>query len=288
MSTDLRPRANREPNDGTKWADKNHELKQELKDKNNGSMPETLAFTTSELKNDAAWSEKNLPEVLFYLQPPLSEHGNAPEALQDGEGNLIKNEEVSPLRDTPILPKRISVDDFGWMMMAWRRTDPRITFQIIIDSMTTDLGAAHETTNKVVQIPTKNALQNRCMRNCRKLLTYYHDYGRRESPHRAEVEAIGKLSFHNIEDNTNLTRHPMYQDRLVKKKVVRQNADGNTTFEDMTVTESNLEESTFAREHFRKHVLRCNPEVTHSMQKAVMLLWNLQDGAVRHGHHPDQ
>ncbi len=247
-------------------------------------MPASEALVTSPYPHDKEWSEDNLPDILFYLKPPKSEyHGQRVGLLRDN-GKIVKvkvRSQKKPVRDISILPRRISLDVSGWLIEAWRRIDSRITYQDILDRQIEDpkLG---------LKKLDKNALQNRCRRECRMILGSWTSYERREVPHRTDVEAIEGLSHQNIMLNTILNVCAARQDRLTKVRLTRRSRDGAGKYykEPFDVNETNLYESTFPIDHF---VLKSElaTEELHSMDRSMLAAWELtillQERARIHG-----
>lgn len=245
-----------------------------------GKLPEEL--TNSAHPHSDEWSEEDLPEILFYLKPPKSEFEGKPVQLLKENGQLVKVwGENRPLKDFPILPRRIALDVPGWMVEAWRRLDPRITYGDILDRQIADPA-------KGLKKLDKNALQNHCGRECRRLLGLWMGYDRRTVPHRTHVEAIESLSYQNIMLNTVLNVCPGRQDRLTKVRFVKRSLDGEGRYyaELCEVDETNVGKTTFPIDHF---VLKS--ETTrggvHKMDDGMLAAWELslilQERAQIHG-----
>lgn len=271
---------------GMKWVQKYWDIKERLKKENSkylidilvsisytltdGTMPYVEAFRTSSFPNSDKWSKDDLPEILLYLKPPKSKYAGQPVGLLKEDGKVVKvGGHGKPLRDFPILPRHISVDVEGWLVEAWRRIDPRITYPDILDRQTEDL-------DKGIKKLDKNALQNRCRRECRTVLGNWTSYERRDDPHRADVEAIEKLSYQNIMLNTVLDVCPVRQDRLTKVRITTRSKDGNGKLvaEPCEVNAMNLYETTFPIDHF---VLKSEvpTDGLHSMDNSMMAAWEL-------------
>ena len=271
---------------GKKWVSLNWEHKEQLKKDNSkcfhvmlafmsysftdGEMPESDALKTSSFPHDNEWSEDNLPDILFYIKPPKSEYEGQAVGLLKENGEVVKvGKQQKPLRDFPILPRHISLEVPGWLIEAWRRIDPRITYPDILDRQTAD----HKLGLKKLE---KNALQNHCRRECRMVLGMWTNYERREVPHRTDVEAIESLSYQNIMLNTILNVCPGRQDRLTKVRLTRRSQDGCGKYyaEPCEVNATNLYETTFPIDHF---VLKSAvpTEGLHTMDSSMMAAWEL-------------
>jgi hypothetical protein len=234
-----------------------------------GEMPPSKALETSYFPHQEEWSEDNLPDILFYLKPPKSEYEGQPVSiLLDDDGDVVWND-GKPLKDFPILPRQISLEVQGWLIEAWRRIDPRITYPDILDRQIED----EEFGLKKI---TPNALSNHCQRECRMILNMWVDYNRREVPHKTDVEALEALSYQNIMLNTILNVCPDRQDRLTKIRFTRRSKHdwGRYYIEPCEVNENNLFETTFPIDHF---LLKSElpPEGLHSMDDSMLAAWEL-------------
>jgi hypothetical protein len=127
------------------------------------------------------------------------------------------------------------------MIEAWRRIDSRITYQDILDRQRSDPTFGGIGLKKL----SKNALQNHCYRDCRKLLNSWVEYGRRGEPHRTEVETIEGLSYDQVVYNTVLKESPTFKGRLVKIAFRRRPKDGLFRATPMEVTSANVRQTTF-------------------------------------------
>lgn len=228
-----------------------------------------LALTTSPFPNSDKWSLDYLPEILFYLKPPESKYERQPVELLKENGKVVVNEDGKELRAFPILPRRISVEVQGWLVEAWRRLDPRITYTDILDRQT-------ECPERKLVKPDKNALSNRCNRECRKVLGSWTSYDKRDVPHRTDVEAIEKLSYQNILLNTVLDICPGRQDRLNRIRMVRRSEDewGKLYVEPWEFDATDMYRKTFPLDHFilKSEVPR---DGLHSMDDIMMASWEL-------------
>ena len=247
-----------------------------------GVLPHSDALVTSSFPHCDEWSEANLPEILFYIKPPKSEYEGQPVGFVEENGESVKvGGNNKPLRDFPILPRRISLEVPGWLVETWRRIDPRITYPDILDRQLEDprLG---------LKKLDKNALQNHCRRECRMILGLWTSYERREVPHRTDVEAIEFLSFQNVLLNTVLNVSPDRQDRLTKLCLTRGGVDGCGKYyaKPCEVTADNWSETTFQLDHF---VLKTEVPSNglHPMDTSMLAAWELslilQERARIHG-----
>jgi hypothetical protein len=272
---------------GRKWVKGNHESMERLATENSkyltailvpisyastdGIMPDLEADRTSSFPNSDKWSKDNLPEILLYIIPPVSEYEGQPVGFIQENGRAVKiGEHGKPLRDFPILPRHISCNVEGWLVEAWRLIDPRITYADILDRQTED----H--VNRIFKLD-KNALQNRCRRECRMALgSWTSSSERRNDPYRADVETIEKLSYQNITLNTILNVCPIRQDRLTKVRLVTRSPDGKGKLvaEPCEVNATNVYETTFPIDHF---VLKSevSADGLHSMDDSMMAAWEL-------------
>jgi len=80
-----------------------------------GELPFTRALETSHHPISSTWSAKNLPEILFYLNPPASKYqGQVAHPLIDEEtGKVALSDEGRQIKDYPILPRYISIEVEG-------------------------------------------------------------------------------------------------------------------------------------------------------------------------------
>jgi hypothetical protein len=168
------------------------------------------------------------------------------------------------------------------MIEGWRRIDSRISYQDILDRQRCDPDYGGIGLKK----STPNALQNHCRRACRKILNNWVEYGRRDEPHRTEVEAIEELDYDNIVNNTVLNELADFPGRLVKVRFQRLLDDGLWHAEKMEVTEANIRETTYDINHFCGSALPGISD-TNLMTKCMIAAWEmsilLQERAGVHG-----
>lgn len=240
-------------------------------------MPYTLSLVTSDFPGKAEWSEIDLPDILFYIHPPTSQYEGVKveNLIEDGEHVVSDAPDGHYIRQFEILPRNISLDVPGWMVEAWRRLDTRIGYQDILDRQYADpdLGLKKH---------TKNALQNHCRRECRKVLNTWVEYGRRDEPHRTEVEAIEGLSYDNIRLNTTLKPSEVFIGRLVKVRLERRVEDGLYYAAPREVTTENWRETTLPLDHFLPDGQR--REMTPKMHAALEMYLILMERAAVHGY----
>ena len=240
-------------------------------------MPYTISLVTSDFPHKDEWSEENLPEILFYIICPESKYaGMKVELLLGEDGQPVYNSESKPLRAFELLPRHISIEVPGWLVESWRRLDPRITYQDIVDRQEDD---------KKLNLRKleKNALQNHCFRQCRKVLNIWLEYGRRGEPHRREVETVENLSHENVMYNTILHRCDAAPNRLTKIKLERQSEESLYYVSPLAVTSSNVMQTTLPLSHFMLE------NSHHNMNPAMLAAWEvsliLQGRAEAHGLH---
>jgi hypothetical protein len=238
-------------------------------------MPYTLSLVTSDFPHRAEWSEINLPDILFYIQPPVSEYEAAKVEYLTEDGEFVMSDDGRKIRKFEILPRHISLDVPGWLVEAWRRLDSRIGYQDILDRQYAD-------PNLGLQKHTKNALQNHCRRECRKVLNTWVEYGRRDEPHRTEVEAIEGLAYENVQLNTTLKRSEIFGNRLVKVRLERRVKDGLYYAIPHMVNIQNWQETTVPLDHFLPDSQPM--EMTHSMHAAWEMYLALMERAAVHGY----
>ncbi len=239
-------------------------------------MPYTPSLETTDFPHKDEWSENNLPEILFYIELPASIYEGLEKnpLLEDGKPVMSDGREPRHIRDFEVLPRNISLDVPGWLVEAWRHLDTRISYRDILDRQQEDpdLGLVKH---------SKNALQNHCRRECRKVLNSWVEYGRRDEPHRTEVEAIEGLTYENIVHNTTLNRCNAMPDRLVKVRLERRHDDGLYYAVPLEVTSTNRLETTLPLDHFL-HGGEAG-EMTQSMSKAWEMYLILTERAEVHG-----
>ena len=168
------------------------------------------------------------------------------------------------------------------MVEAWRRLDSRITYEDIRDRQRSDPDFGGLGLKKL----SKNALQNHCRRDCRKVLNNWVEYGRRDEPHRTEVETIEELTYENIAYNTVLRRSEEFPHRLVKVRFQRRTEDGFWYAEPLEVTGANVTQTTFCIHRFEKAALPAlstENYMTKSMDAAWEMSLLLQERARKHG-----
>lgn len=141
----------------------------------------------------SAYSETNLPALLFRLDPPLQlDHGNVPYLVQDDEP--VMNAVGAPLRDFKFLPRYISVQVPGWLLEYWCRSDPRLTYKDIRSRMVGD----------VDKIPTENTLNMRREREARAPLGLSCWTNGRTQISRTELRRIEGWTLDQISLNTTM------------------------------------------------------------------------------------
>ncbi|RMZ78589.1 hypothetical protein DV738_g3774, partial [Chaetothyriales sp. CBS 135597] len=251
----------------------NWEALAEAAKSNGGQPPYSISLVTSEFPNDKIWSEENLPTILFYLTPPTSAY--------DGQAiHTFLRDDGKRLRSFEVLPDRISIDIKGWLIEAWRRLDPRISYEDIIDRMTADPEYCE---GKGLSIPTKNSLQMHTLRSCRKLLGYWQLEGQKDEPSRAMVEAIERLTPSNLLFNTVLPLCPQYPNRLVRLKFERKTEDGQFKAVPVVVTPDNIEMTTLPLTFFCDHLHGNSIGIGVTVDRAWETLLILQERAEIHG-----
>jgi hypothetical protein len=238
-------------------------------------MPYTLSLVTSDFPHKTEWSEINLPDILFYIQPPISEYEAVKVEYLTEDGEFVFSDDGCKIRKFEILPRHVSLDVPGWLVEAWRRLDPRIGYQDILDRQCADpkLGLKKH---------TKNALQNHCRRECRKVLNAWVEYGRRDEPHRTEVEAIEGLAYENIQLNTTLKRSEIFSNRLVKVRLERRVEDGLYYATPHMATIQNWRDTTLPLDHFLPDSQPM--DMTCSMHAAWEMYLALMERAAVHGY----
>jgi hypothetical protein len=195
--------------------------------------------------------------------------------IEDGQPVVSDAPDGHHIRYFEILPRYISLDVPGWLVEAWRRLDTRIGYQDILDRQCADpkLGLKKH---------SKNALQNHCRRECRKVLNTWVEYGRRDEPHRTDVEAIEVLSHENIRLNTILKPSLLFPSRLVKVRLQRKVEDGLYYATPHEVTLENWKETTLPLDYFLPD---SQPrEMTPKMHAAWEMYLILTERATVHGH----
>jgi hypothetical protein len=240
-------------------------------------MPYTLSLVTSDFVHKAAWSETDLPDILFYIQPPMSKYEGVKveDLFENGAPVVSDASDRHNIRQFEILPRNISLDVPGWLVEAWRRLDTRIGYQDILDRQYADLDLG-------LKKHTKNALQNHCRRECRKVLNAWVEYGRRDEPHRTEVEAIEGMSYENVQLNSTLKRSEIFRNRLVKVRLERRVEDGLYYAVPREVTIENWRETTLPLDHFLPDSQPM--EMTPSMHAAWEMYLILMERAAVHGY----
>jgi len=265
-----------------------------------GVLPYSPALVTTEFPHCYEWSEENLPEILFYLVLPPSKYTDIKVPFLEENGKIVLNDERKPIRAFEVLPRHISLDvegknihtaeiehtltwNAGWLIEAWRRIDPRIKYQDILDRQQADPGFGGIGLKKL----TKNALQNHCRRSCRKILNSWVEYGRRAEPHRTEVEAIERLSLQNIVLNTVLSVCDIASDRLVKLQLERHREKGLYHVKPATVTLQNIFNTTFPTDYFilpmGGNIKKNEPRMSPGMMAAWEMSLILSERAEIHG-----
>lgn len=168
------------------------------------------------------------------------------------------------------------------MVEAWRRIDTRITYQDILDRQRSDPDFGGVGIKKL----SKNALQNHCYRDCRKVLNNWIEYGRRDEPHRTEVENIEELSYTQIAYNTVLRESSEFKGRLVRVALKQHTKDGLYHAEPVEVTPANVRRTTFDLWQFIEAApppLSPDNYMTVSMDAAWQMSILLMERARMHG-----
>ncbi|EXJ91335.1 hypothetical protein A1O1_04447 [Capronia coronata CBS 617.96] len=279
------PQARLREDDGivvNKWVDINYDAKEAARTLNGGTLPYSPALVTSDFPHKHEWSKDNLPEILFYLVPPISRFSDMKVELLVEDGQRVLGDRGAPLRRFEILPRHISVDvEAGWLIETWRRLDPRIRFHDILDRMVAD--PSYGGGIGLVK-PNPNILQNYCRRGCRRLLKSWTEHGRRLEAHRAGVEALENLTSLNFTYNTVLDVCELMPNRLVKVKFTQKVPHGQLRVEKQEVSLANWEHTTLALDHFVKDVARGYHSLVDEAQLATWeLLLMLQERARKHG-----
>ncbi|RMZ80526.1 hypothetical protein DV737_g2929, partial [Chaetothyriales sp. CBS 132003] len=184
----------------------------------------------------------------------LAYEGQAIETIIRDDGKFLRSFEI--------LPQRIGIDIKGWLIEAWRRLDPRISYEDIIERMTADPEFCQ---GKGLIIPSKNSLQMHTLRSCRKLLGYWQLEGQKEEPSRAMVEAIERLTPSNLLYNTVLPICESDPNRLVKLKFERKTEDGQFKAVPLVVTADNINKVTLPLDFFCQY-LQDNASATSAVQ----------------------
>ncbi|KAL2865641.1 uncharacterized protein BJX67DRAFT_382609 [Aspergillus lucknowensis] len=94
--------------------------------------PGTEDFTVTSV-DQMNWSINNLPNILYTINPGI-EHRAGVVPVRKTRARLFGKH----INDLPTLPPRISSMVEGWRLEAWRRLDPRITPEDVIDRVHPD------------------------------------------------------------------------------------------------------------------------------------------------------
>ena len=173
------------------------------------------------------------------------------------------------------------------MIDAWRLEDDRISYNDIIDRQTEDAESG-------LKKPKANALGNQIHRGWRKLVGTWVEYDKRGEPHKTDVEAIEKMTFHNLMSNSLLHPCEIAPDRLQRVRFFRGQDDANNDddgqkhfhVEPLEVTLENLEETTLPGDYFKKGFSKAQEAklglMTTGMIDAFTCLLILQERAELH------
>ncbi|RHZ44410.1 uncharacterized protein CDV56_102668 [Aspergillus thermomutatus] len=141
----------------------------------------------------AAYSENNLPPLLFRMETPAFD--NLPPLRDLVENNrVVKDRDGRPIRDFPFLPRYISIRPAGWLLEYWMRTDQRLAYRDIKSRM-----AVPE-----AQRPRENSLNMRRERECRNPLALSCWTSHRSTVGKVEVERVARWSLDQIKYNTTM------------------------------------------------------------------------------------
>ncbi|KAF7165344.1 hypothetical protein CNMCM5623_009549 [Aspergillus felis] len=141
----------------------------------------------------AAYSENNLPPLLFRLEAP--EPNDLPPLRNLVEnGQVVKGHDGRPLRAFPFLPRYISVRPAAWLLEYWMRTDPRLTYRDIKARMVVP----------AAQRPRENSLNMRRERQCRTPLALSCWTSHCRTVGKVEVERVARWSLDQIRYNTTM------------------------------------------------------------------------------------
>lgn len=181
----------------------------------------------------------------------------------------------------------------GWRIEAWRRMDPRIGYDDILDRMVEDPSFAD---GEGLIKPNTGSLSNQCHRKCRKLLSLAATGQTRDESHKTTVEALENLTWHNIRYNTILPISAIDPERIVKLMFVKKNDKNSSSsykVKAMAETPDNLHETTLPIDYFLTDKEKSNEEVIKragreprlpkKMDKAFKTLLMLQERAMIHG-----
>ncbi|RLL99978.1 hypothetical protein CFD26_107708 [Aspergillus turcosus] len=141
----------------------------------------------------AAYSENNLPPLLFRLEAPAFDNLPPLRNLVEN-GQVVKDSDGRPIRDFPFLPRYISTRPAAWLLEFWMRTDPRLTYRDVKSRMVVP----------AAQRPRENSLNMRRERQCRNPLALSCWTSARSTVGRVEVERVARWSLDQIRYNTTM------------------------------------------------------------------------------------
>ncbi|GIK00462.1 hypothetical protein Aspvir_004487 [Aspergillus viridinutans] len=141
----------------------------------------------------AAYSENNLPPLLFRLEVPSFDDLPPLKNLVEN-GQVVKDRDGRPLRAFPFLPRYISIRPAAWLLEYWMRTDPRLTYRDIKARMVVP----------AAQLPRENSLNMRRERQCRTPLALSCWSSHRRTVGKVEVERVARWSLDQIRYNTTM------------------------------------------------------------------------------------
>jgi hypothetical protein len=138
----------------------------------------------------AAYSENNLPPLLFRLEAPIFDDLPPLRNLVEN-GQVVKDRDGRPLRAFPFLPRYISIRPAAWLLEYWMRTDPRLTYRDIKARMVVP----------AAQRPRENSLNMRRGRQCRTPLALSCWTSHRRTVGKVKVERVARWSLDQIRYN---------------------------------------------------------------------------------------
>jgi hypothetical protein len=141
----------------------------------------------------AAYSENNLPPLLFRLEaPPFDDLPPLTNLIENNQ--VVKDHDGRPLRAFSFLPRYISIRPAAWLLEYWMRTDPRLTYRDIKARMVVP----------AEQRPRENTLNMRRERQCRNPLALSCWTSHRRAVGKVEVERVARWSLDQIRYNTTM------------------------------------------------------------------------------------